>query len=171
MMIMRNPGGSECYSCTSLLLTRKQSSLGGVIAAVWGLQRRRQGDKRKKRRWGHKRCREGEREKKGGGGGEVIRSLWVQSYPCPECSFYRRTHLSVQSPCKNHLSLSCCKLGCAMLHCLSPSVYNCCPRGEAPSTLTPIYILYIQWWLRCPIPLPQTPVYQTIKCTKEKKKV
>lgn len=170
MMIMRNPGGSECYSCTSLLLTRKQSSLGGVIAAVWGLQRRRQGDKRKKRRWGHKRCREGEREKKGGGGG-VIRSLWVQSYPCPECSFYRRTHLSVQSPCKNHLSLSCCKLGCAMLHCLSPSVYNCCPRGEAPSTLTPIYILYIQWWLRCPIPLPQTPVYQTIKCTKEKKKV
>lgn len=109
----------------------------------------------------------GEREK---GGGGVIRSLWVQSYPCPECSFYRRTHLSVQSPCKNHLSLNCCKLGCAMLHCLSPSVYNCCPQGEAPSTLSPIYILYIQWWLRCPIPLPQTPVYQTIKCTKEKKK-
>lgn len=41
---------------------------GGVIAAVWGLQRRRQGDKRKKRRWGHKRCREGEKEKKGVGG-------------------------------------------------------------------------------------------------------
>ncbi len=35
-------------------------------------------------------------------------------------------------------ALSCCKLGCAMLHCLPPVRYRC-PTGETPSTLKHIH--------------------------------
>lgn len=128
-----------CYSLTSLP-PHTHTPLR-VTAAVWRIHR--PAERESERMRGSETEENGvemhERWKRERGKGWSSSGLWVQSYPCPQCSFYRHTQCTWLSSeaitLEESFALSCCKLGCALLHCLPPGVHYCCPQGATPPTL------------------------------------